>query len=630
MKAARRRQLLLFPIALILPSLAVVGFGLMTMRQERELGEKRAEEARRQTVAAVRHDILDRLNAVKLRETSAHLDIDSVSTAPLNASVVLIAWEEQGRLALPWDRDRSAAKFLLDTGDSNHTRKIEAAEMNPDQAIALYDAALGEAANPHQSADARWRLGKALQNAGRRGDAVRHYRALLELPVNAVNGQGMPFAYLAADRLLGAGAEQDVLRRLSREVEVAPSLSPLQTASLQYVVDKLPKPPDSLAAGLRRRQATIDQAIKLQREFESQRLAPSTWRVFGPDPWFVGISDARPDNRRLVVAVRMSDVIREVESQHAGVSIRPVSGGNREEMFGESLPGLGMSFASPGPEASGGQGSPQGFYLLSIVLVVGLTIVGGYLVWRDTRRELQLAELRSQFVSNVSHELKTPLTSIRMFAEALRMKGLADAQRFDEYLDTIVNESERLTRLLNNVLDFSRIETGKRSYRTSPVDLAGIVADAARTMKYPLARQGFDLRLDVPPEAPFVHGDGDAIKQAILNLLANAIKYSGSSREIGLRLARQNGSAVIQVWDRGVGIAREDHSRIFERFYRVSSPENQSIAGAGLGLTLVSHIAAAHGGVVGVESAPGKGSTFSITLPLSPAGSVTPIEGHAR
>jgi signal transduction histidine kinase len=209
------------------------------------------------------------------------------------------------------------------------------------------------------------------------------------------------------------------------------------------------------------------------------------------------------------------------------------------------------------------------------------------------------------------------------------MKGFADARKFDEYLDTIVKESERLTRLLNNVLDFSRIETGKRTYGTSPVDLSGIVADAAQTMRYPLARLGFDLHLDVPSEAPVVRGDGDAIKQAILNLLANAIKYSGSSREIGLRLVRRNGSAVIEVWDRGVGIAREDQSKIFGKFYRVSSPENQSIAGAGLGLALVSHIAAAHGGAVAVESAPGIGSTFSIALPLSPAGSGTLIGGHA-
>jgi signal transduction histidine kinase len=229
---------------------------------------------------------------------------------------------------------------------------------------------------------------------------------------------------------------------------------------------------------------------------------------------------------------------------------------------------------------------------------------------------VRIAELRSQFVSNVSHELKTPLTAIRMFAEALQLEYATDPKAHKEYLDTIVNESERLTRLLNNVLDFSRIDRGQRNYRMEPVLLAEVVRAAAQTMQYPLKDQGFFLSLRVDDQIPRVLIDRDAILQAILNLLTNAVKYSGRSRNIELQLSAKNGSAIIQVTDHGIGIPESEQHRIFEKFYRSSIPENHAIAGTGIGLALVAHIVEAHGGTVRVQSNPGEGSTFSICLPL--------------
>jgi signal transduction histidine kinase len=265
--------------------------------------------------------------------------------------------------------------------------------------------------------------------------------------------------------------------------------------------------------------------------------------------------------------------------------------------------------------------------------VLVLTAFAAYMLWRDVRREVRVAELRSQFVSSVSHELKTPLTAIRMFAETLRMGRPIDPVRRDEYLDTIVNESERLTRLLNNVLDFSRIERGRKSYRFAQHDLPAIVQTAARAMQYPLAQQGFELRVDVACELPPVRSDPDALEQAILNLVANALKYSGDSRTIELRLARVGSHAVVSVRDWGIGIAPADQRHIFEKFYRVPTSENRRIPGTGLGLTLVEHIVRSHGGFVTVDSSPDAGSTFSLHLPLglaaSPAGQ-HPTKAEAR
>jgi len=224
--------------------------------------------------------------------------------------------------------------------------------------------------------------------------------------------------------------------------------------------------------------------------------------------------------------------------------------------------------------------------------------------------------MRSDFVSSVSHELKTPLTAIRMFAETLRYGSNSDPGVTSEYLDTIVGESERLTRLLNNVLDLSKIEQGQKVYTREPVSLSQIAERAARAVAYPLSTEGFHLSVDLDQEMPDVHVDGDSVEQAVLNLLTNAMKYSGEARDIDLSLTRRNGHAVIAVRDSGIGIPPEHQPHLTEKFYRVRSRENASVPGTGLGLTLVEHTARAHGGFVTVESVPGEGSTFSIHFPM--------------
>jgi signal transduction histidine kinase len=336
------------------------------------------------------------------------------------------------------------------------------------------------------------------------------------------------------------------------------------------------------------------------------------------------VSTALPlgDSPATVVAVQAQDAFSSVEPAGASLNavgaLRLAPGDSSEgRLLGPSFPGIKAEFVALEREGLFAEWDAQrSFYLLTLLLVLGVTLFGAYLLWRDVRRELRLAELRTQFVSGVSHELKTPLTAIRMFAETLRMRRPTDPQMQDEYLDTIVNESERLSRLLNNVLDFSKIEQGNKQYQPEPCSLAEIVEVSANAMQYPLQQQGFELHVDTTDDLPSVDVDRDAIEQAVLNLLTNAMKYSGESRDIDLRLSKCNGDALIEVSDRGVGIEPEEQTRIFERFYRAHTPENDHIPGTGLGLTLVEHIAKAHGGRVTVQSVPTKGSTFSLHLPL--------------
>jgi signal transduction histidine kinase len=297
------------------------------------------------------------------------------------------------------------------------------------------------------------------------------------------------------------------------------------------------------------------------------------------------------------------------------------------EPLGDPLPGLSLRFD---PAATSDESPLQRGVLVSVLLmVVGVTLAGGYLFWRDTRREMRLAALRAQFVSSVSHELRTPLTAIRMFAETLLLGRAARHDTRDEYLQTIVSESERLTRLLDNVLDFAKIEAGRKTYHLRPCSPADVVRSAASTMGDLLARNGFHLDIAIDDEMPLVLADRDALEQALLNLLGNAVKYSGSGRRIQLGVHSQDGRVVIDVADAGIGIPPAEQSRIFEKFYRVNDPAHASIPGTGLGLTLVAHVVAAHHGDIQVHSEVGRGTTFSIVLPAAVADDAVSVEAGA-
>jgi signal transduction histidine kinase len=335
----------------------------------------------------------------------------------------------------------------------------------------------------------------------------------------------------------------------------------------------------------------------------------------------VGSGLSPGSNDEAVVAISAHEVLVPVgeSDDWQGGRVRNVRAEDPSDLsgilLGASLAGLEVTF----PESADGPGGLEvrySFYLVAVLLLLTTAFFGAYLLWRDMRRELRLADLRSQFVSSVSHELKTPLTSIRMFAELLQMKDPEGPGVESGYLSTIVGESERLTRLLNNVLDHSKIEQDRKIYRREPTPLAEVADRAARALQYPLEQDDFTLTVEAEDELPPVSVDPDALEQAILNLLTNAMKYSGDSRDIDLRLSREDGHAVIAVSDGGVGVAPGDLPRLTEKFYRVPSPENREVPGTGLGLALVEHMAKAHGGKLRIRSEVGEGSTFSICLPL--------------
>jgi signal transduction histidine kinase len=249
------------------------------------------------------------------------------------------------------------------------------------------------------------------------------------------------------------------------------------------------------------------------------------------------------------------------------------------------------------------------------VLVV-VILAGTVTTWRLMRREAEVAQLKADFVANVSHDLKTPLSVIRMFGETLEMGRVTDPARREEYYRVITRESERLSRLIENVLDFSRIEGGRRTYERAPAAVEPLVRDTLDAFAYPLAQGGFKVEVDVVPDLPDVMMDAPAIGQALANLVDNAIKYAGERKVVRVHAALDGGELALSVTDEGIGIPPAEQARIFEKFYRVGRSDTQGRRGSGVGLALVRHVAEAHGGRVTVESRAGEGSRFTIRLPV--------------
>lgn len=646
------RQILLFLLAVIVPSLVLIVLSVRMIGQERELAEKRLLEEQRRLVSEIRQELLARLERIKLQEmrTLATSTEQSATISDENSEIVFTAWIEDGRLVLPWESDKTniESQTLLNEGSYASTiHQGEDAELTAKQfakAAALYREAARLARHPVQAAYVQLLLARALTKSGAQSEAETLYRKLLASPSEIKDEQGVPFALYAAARLFERGVrDQALLDRIRAEAYAQGWPSPTASYLLCELTGKFVETSTDLqivapAKEMQQRCAEttrrLEQALALQKDFPNLKLIQvaghqsrnpePVWMPYGEEIWLLSLIPPLAEERRSVlVAVHAENVFASLDLAKMAANdsfsqINFVTGGETAgDPLGENFPGLKVAFSLKADHELARRWYLQrAFYVAALLLVLGVTLFGAYLFWRDLRRELRLAELRSQFVSSVSHELKTPLTAIRMFAETLLMRRAADREAQTEYLSTIVSESERLTRLLNNVLDFSKIEQGRKTYHFEPTSLAEVVHTSAKALEYPLRQESFKLRLNLEDDLPTVPADGDAIEQAVLNLLTNAMKYSGESREIDLNLRKRNGHAVIEVTDRGLGIAPEEQARIFDKFYRAPSLGDKLIAGTGLGLTLVAHIAQAHGGRVEVESAPGRGSTFSIHLPL--------------
>lgn len=619
---SNRRLVALFLGTVLLPCAVLLAIALRTMQREREFNALRAAEDRLRGVSETRQALLAHLDRIREGDPTVRF------VGELRDGALVHGRERKGHA-----RPRSP-RF------ETRMREGEVHEFtgrDPGAAAKAYAAAMASAGTPEETAEAQLAHARVLLVSGARRDAVTEYQKLLALPFSVTDEHGVPFSAYAASQL-ARSSSADVARHFDTQLHAACCVSAEGWFMVKGVVDSIRRVNPTaaildtgslalLAAGAHRRAEEEVQVAKLKSDFRNLGLARAvmrdgaSWIQYGSRPWFVSTARRNGKGIETVLGVDAASTIATLNRiSPAGdpptVRLSLASASNTVDSIIALAPQFPGVLAAFQPIARSAPLNSMPFYLGMLLLVVGASLFGAYMVWYDVRRELRISELRSQFVASVSHELKTPLTSIRMFAETLLLGRSRNPEAETEYLANIVHETERLTRLLNNVLDVSTIDRGQKVYRLAETSLPDVIARCARTMEYPLAQHGLRLNVDSDISVPPVAADEDAIEQAILNLLTNAMKYSNGSREIDLRLNRLNGDAIVAVRDHGVGIPAECIARVTEKFYRVPSPENARIPGTGLGLTLVAHIAEGHGGRLHIASEPGKGSTVSIHLPL--------------
>lgn len=250
-----------------------------------------------------------------------------------------------------------------------------------------------------------------------------------------------------------------------------------------------------------------------------------------------------------------------------------------------------------------------------IALLAGAIALGVWVVLRETTREVQTAQLRSEFVANVSHELRTPLTAIRMYAETLLSDRVTSDEQRRDYLRTMMRESQRLSRMVGNILDFSRLESGRKSFEFAELDVSQPVLDTLEEFEPVFEEQGFDVDIDIQPDLPMIRADSEALSTAVANLVGNAVKYAAEDRQISVRVLADARYVCIEVADRGIGVPADERRTIFDKYRRASNAAGRA-TGTGLGLALVAGIVESHHGKIEVRPRAGGGTVFCLRLPL--------------
>ena len=322
------------------------------------------------------------------------------------------------------------------------------------------------------------------------------------------------------------------------------------------------------------------------------------------------------------VLALLNDKARPVATQPPGVTGRDWRRPFVASEVGEALPHWEAALYLMRPEQlQENARAVRRTLVLLIAAALAAIAFGGWVVFADARRQLALAQKKTDFVSNVSHELKTPLTSIRMFAEMMQGGNVA-AEKRPQYLRIIVAEAERLTRLINNVLDFARLERKQKRYDFRPLDLHEVLARTWEGHELHLREQGFTTSWQDAPSPYPVRGDEDALAQIIVNLLSNAEKYSADRKEIEVHSYLTENSVHVSVLDRGSGVPAGEETKIFEAFYRAHDSLASGIQGSGLGLTLAQRLTKEHGGEITYQAREGGGSNVTLRLPLRTESSI--------
>jgi signal transduction histidine kinase len=510
--------------------------------------------------------------------------------------------------------DESSASFL-------EAESLEVREKQFDRAISLYQQ-LAASTKPGERILALKGLARTFANIGRKEDALRTYRQLEKEPpvrLGLVPSDLLARAQIVAledeslraeealrfyrdlvagqwrlDHVMYAHYSHEARQSIARNEETVRLMA---EEDLDLAVERFLESPSSL----NNQDETVSLAF-----WHSQ---PDAVIILG-EPWLRANLPPSANNEDLEAALFTPEGQALVGSNSL-VASEPIG---RYTLQSANFPLRLQVWAKNPSTLYAAVNRQQNLYLAMLAVLVALLGFGGYFTIQTLKSELAVAQMKSDFVSTVSHEFRSPLAGINQLGEMLRDGRVENEGRRQEYYGMIVAETQRLRRLVENVLDFARMEEGRKQYRFESVEPAAWLSDVAEDFQAQVAARGFALEASIPQELPTIVADRETLTTAVHNLLDNAVKYSCNSHTVRLEARSNHDGVSISVCDRGVGIREEDRSRIFEKFYRGGGDLARQVKGVGLGLNLVQHIVTAHGGTIDVDSREGEGSTFTIHL----------------
>ncbi len=632
------RLIALFVLITLVPSVLLIVFGWRSFQQERAIGLQRVQEGRAQAADLVVSGLQQSLAAAErqlenvdgLRSLSAPEDSVAVVFTPDRVE----AFPAKRLLYYPYmiTGDHAPAGTFA-TGEA-----LEFRERDYTDAASFYRD-LTQSTAPSVRAGALIRLARTLRKDGQWEAARAAYDDAAEFRRVAVAGvPGDLLARWATCDLLAAVGREDELRRHAEALYADLVGGRWQLDRITYTLQvedairwmggravDAPAPGDvALAAGAawlwqawqdmpRSRRRASDRAVI---ELEGRQLTV-LWSRDGErltaliaGPLFVERQWLHPLTPML-------------ERQHASVALhhpdaQPASTTEARRAHSETRLPWTVAVESIDVDAQLDQfAGRRNVWLVGLGMLVLLVVLGGYVIARAVTRELAVARLQSDFVSAVSHEFRTPLTSMRQLTEILTDGRVASPERRRTYYQALARQTQRLHLLVESLLDFGRMEAGVAPYRLEPLDASRLTRSVVEQFEREAATRGYHVELSIDDSvSASVQGDRDALTNALWNLLDNAVKYSPDCRTVWVRVEREDHRLAIRVRDQGIGIPSEEQQDIFGKFVRGATAKAQNITGTGIGLAMVEHILHAHHGALGLESRPGAGSTFTMLLPL--------------
>ena len=611
----RRRILLLLAAATLIPMGALAWLGLRMLAQERDVERQRRREALELSAGRLAIEIDRRLQDIE--ERVAHSE--GIRLLPGG----LASGPELPILYQPESPPEPPPVAALATAEAAEFQQRDLPE-----ATAAYRR-LTTSRDPAQRAAALVALGRVLRQRGHRNEALRAYEDLASLGTVLVSGQ--PAGLIALQgrcKILEEAGERDGLQRAAQDLATAISAGgwPIDRATFDMYAGLLaqwgaPAPAGDLIV---RTEAAID----LWQAWRRNDLAPRGRRLTRVASSPVLAVWAGGSERPVAAFTTASELERWLRTERSGPRlIASISDLDGQLMVGPASPAA--IFLTPGEtrlpfvlrasaEDATDDDSMRRVVVIGAVFVTSaLMLAAAFGVYRVTMRESRLARQQTDFVSALSHEFRTPLTSMRHLTELLTSRKVTSDERKAHYYQLLANETERLHRMVESLLSFGRIEAGAYAWQVEPIDATEFVRGIVSEFRHDAAARDRTITFEKTPQVPLIHADREALSRALWNLLDNAVKYSRAPAPIEVSVASDGDAVLLSVGDRGIGIPANEREQIFQKFVRGVDATRAGIRGVGIGLALVKHIAEAHGGTVRVHSKIGGGSTFTIALPAT-------------